>query len=245
MAAGGPVGDLKDQSLEQIWEGDVIRTLRTSILQGNLEGLCSGCSLAQARQPSEFAADLIEFQGGPRVQYDSAVQRVAWPRLYGGDQIITENARLDIAANESTKVTEDRNNGLHRVLIDVEPQRGPVTISLVVRPSGRRRFRIDVADIKKDMVGRVLLVLTNNPVSKTQIGPASCVISRLPGSTYSITLSIPAETTISHINFTLMREDNALLYPGDGRSGIEIGGLRIVGADERGEVSATPVAATA
>src|SRR5262249_14232187 len=126
MAAGGAVGDLKDQSLERIWEGDVIRNLRTSILQGNLEGLCSGCSLAQARHPSEVAAGVIESQGGPGLQYDSAVKRVAWPRLCGGDQIDTKNPPLDIPQNKFTKVTEDRHNGLHRVLIDVEPQRGPV-----------------------------------------------------------------------------------------------------------------------
>lgn len=51
------VGDLKTQSMEQVWNGPAYRRLRWELLSGNYPGICEKCPERRPYRPEEYSAE--------------------------------------------------------------------------------------------------------------------------------------------------------------------------------------------
>jgi MoaA/NifB/PqqE/SkfB family radical SAM enzyme len=217
------VGNLATATLAEIVDGERYRAVRKSILAGQPIVTCRGCALAQRKSYEEFIRDIREWQGnsGAR-QYESQVERVAWPGLLSAAEhpILVENGILQIGEGGAATLIEDTRNGLHRCLFDLA---APTTseITFVTRPAGRRRLRLDLAQ-DGAMVARAQILLASRPVVDVPIGNLDCRVTALDDGRFRVSAAVRDAKAFSHVNLSLTREDGALLYRGDGRSGVTI-----------------------
>jgi hypothetical protein len=214
--------------MREIMDGDASRTIRASILAGEPIVNCRTCSFAHSMSFPQFVSDIREWQGetvGPASE--SVAQQVLWPGLLGSPEypVIIENSLLTFGDEGAAKLIEDRPRGLHRVLIDI--QSGDHSeIRFLAQPAGRLRLRLDLAK-KTTMVGRAHIVFSQSSKVDVTIGAVTCQVMPAQDRWYEVRAQLPRETPFSHINLSLMREDNAIIYPGDGRSGLAFSGLSV------------------
>jgi hypothetical protein len=213
--------------MAEILDGPALRAVRASILNGRPTVSCHGCLLARAESFDEFTREIREWQGeSVTAVHDSDVERTVWPSLLGHDNypVVVENSKIKIDADAAT-LTEGQLRGLHRILFDL--QRMEISeISFLVRPAGRRRLRLDLAD-GSAMQGRVHVVLTRNPKAEVALGLLDCVATPSHDRWYSVTAVFRTPTVLSNINLSLMREDGGVVYAGDGRCGLELRGFHL------------------
>jgi hypothetical protein len=227
LPVGPAIGNLNTASMAAILDGESARAVRASILDGRPTIRCKDCAFGQAISLPEFVRDIQELQGdAASLATTSEVTKVTWPDLLGSSEypVLIENTSVASAEGASLLV-ENKAHGLHRVLIDFACN-SYSQITFQARPAGRRRLRLDVA---KDatMVGRVHLALLSRPKLDVTIGAMHCAITPLADRWYEITARFPGSEPFSHINLTLMREDNAVSYAGDGQSGLAIRSLTL------------------
>jgi MoaA/NifB/PqqE/SkfB family radical SAM enzyme len=218
-----PVGDLATAALDEILESPAFRAIRASILAGKPNLSCDGCGLAQAKSFPEFIQDIRAWQGQAiEANYDSDARRAAWPGLLrrADYPVITENSQLTFDDQGAATLIEDKLNGYHRVLIDFERARVS-EISFRAKAAGRRRLRLDLAD-NGEMAGRAHIVLTSHPHIDIAIGSFACVAKPMPGRWYEVRVNFSDPKEMSHINLSLLRDDNAVIYSGDGESGLTL-----------------------
>jgi MoaA/NifB/PqqE/SkfB family radical SAM enzyme len=222
------VGDLSTATMRDIVDGDGYRALRASILEGRPIVHCQTCSFARRIGFPEFARELREWLGEkvPPV-YECDAERTVWPGLLGTSEypVVVENSLLRIGECGAAALIENRPNGMHRVLIDFERAAYSV-ISFRAQPAGRRRLRLDFAE-RNTMVGRAHIVFIHQPKVDIQLGTMKCQVTRMSNNWYEVNAVLPTPAFMSHINLSLMREDNAVNYPGDGRSGLAISDLSV------------------
>jgi MoaA/NifB/PqqE/SkfB family radical SAM enzyme len=219
-----PVGDLATAALDEILDNSAFRAIRASILAGKPNLSCDGCTLAQTKSFPEFIQDIRSWQGeAVEADYDSDARSTAWPGLLGRADypVVIENSVLTFDAQGAATLVEGKLNGYHRVLIDFE--RAPVSdISFRVKTAGRRRLRLDLADNGGEMVGRAHIVLTSHPHTDISIGSIACVATPTQGRWYEVRVIFRDAKEMSHVNLSLMRDDNAVIYSGDGKSGLSL-----------------------
>jgi MoaA/NifB/PqqE/SkfB family radical SAM enzyme len=228
VGEAGPVGDLNTTTMREIMDGDASRGIRASILAGEPIVKCRTCSFAHSMSFPEFVRDIREWQGetvGPPCE--SEAQPVLWPGLFGSPEypVIIENSLLTFGHEGAATLIENRPHGLHRVLIDIQSGKHS-ELCFLAQPAGRLRLRLDFAK-ETTMVGRAHIVFTRNPKVDVTIGAITCQVVPAQDRWYKVKAQLPQEISFSHINLSLMREDNAIVYPGDGRSGLVISGLSL------------------
>jgi MoaA/NifB/PqqE/SkfB family radical SAM enzyme len=222
------IGQVGPKSFREIIDDDPARALRASILEGRPTVACHNCSFANKMSFTEFTRDLREWLGDTNLpSHESQTYRTVWPGLLGSSEypVVIENLLLRVGHGGVAALIEDRLNGMHRVLFDVEPSEY-ATISFRARPTGRRRFRLDFAE-RATMVGRAHIVLTREPRVDIPIGAIRCQVTRANDGWYDVKGVLPVPKLFSNINVTLMREDNAVTYGGDGCSGLDLSGFCI------------------
>ena len=226
--SAGVVGNLGSATMGEIVDGHAYRTLRASILEGRPIVPCKTCSFAHKISFPEFVRDMRAWLGeADPAAYECETQRTVWPGLLGSSEypVAVENSALTSGDAGVVVLTESRSNGLHRVLIDSE--RADYTeVSFLARPAGRRRLRLDFAE-QGTMVGRAQIVLTRYPKVDIMIGEIACQVTPTTNSWYEVKAALPTPKLFSHMDLSLMREDNAVTYRGDGCSGLDISALRI------------------
>jgi hypothetical protein len=79
-----------------------------------------------------------------------------------------------------------------------------------------------LADKGGEMVGRAHIVLTSHPHTDVTMGSFACVAKPVPGRWYDVRAVFRDPIEMSHINLSLMRDDNAVIYSGDGASGLTL-----------------------
>lgn len=218
-----PVGNLATATLAEIVDGPAYRTVRESILLGKPSVPCDGCSFAVGLSFAELARDIREWQGETQpVARAATITRGSWLGLLGSSAypVVVENARL--VAGEGGRVTlaEDRGHGLHRILVDIEPAMC-TEIGFRARPAGRRRVRFDIAE-GTEMRGRALIALTAGPRAEVSLGALECRVEPAADGWFDISVTFAGGIRLSHVNFSLVREDGAVVYAGDGCSGLEL-----------------------
>ena len=221
--ATSTVGNLSTTPMREIVDGAASRRIRESILEGRPLVGCDTCSFARKMTFAEFARDIREWFGDPDLPaYESEAQRTVWPGLFEMPEypVLVENSVLRIGDEGAAALVENRPNGMHRVLFDITGAKYS-EISFRARPAGRRRLRLDFAE-RSTMVGRAHIVLTRHPKVDVTIGTLKCLVTPANDSWYEVRVALPSPQLFSHINVSLMREDNAMNYPGDGRSGLDI-----------------------
>lgn len=240
---GSPVGDLANATLREIMEGDAARAIRASILEGRPIVPCENCSFAQAKGLQEFIRDIREWQGDTDLPpYESEACHAVWPGLLGSSEypVLLENSALSMDGQGAAALTESRHNGYHRVLFDLERAEAS-KVAFLARPAGRRRLRLDVAD-GGEMIGRAHIVFTSSPKVNVTIGPLKCLVTPVSDRWFRVDAVFNPPKPFSHINLSVMREDNAVRYAGDGRSGLDISDFSI-GTDDSQHCQGTSVAA--
>jgi len=220
-----PVGDLGKQSMSEIIDSSAYREVRASILAGTPTVPCDGCTLAREGTFEEFAAEIRARHGDTAAATPVEVQvdRVPWPGLFGHFDyaVEVENASVEIAEGTAS-ITESGAKGLHRLLLDL-PDHGDQSSALfAVKPSIRRRFRFDLVDRQGEVLGRARFVLTAQPRATSEIGGLAVSVSKTVHGWFECAIAIPAGCAVSRAILSLMREDDAVVYPGDGRLGLVI-----------------------
>jgi len=226
--AGRPIGHLAKQSMQQVMDGDSIRAIRASILDGRPNIPCETCSFALSMSFPEFTRQIREWMGDEDLPpYDSDVTRTVWRGLMGSARhdVVVENAQMDVDEIGAVALVESPANGYHRVFFDVAPAEYS-NISFRVRPAGRRRLRLDFSE-RQTMVGRAHIVFSHQPRVVASIGALKCVVTPADDRWYDVTAMLPAPQPISALSFFLMREDDAVIYSGDGKSGLEIAAVAL------------------
>ena len=223
------VGNVTTSSIADILDGERHRAVRASILAGRPTVRCRGCSWAERGSFEEFARDIRVWQGGPgsQARHDAEVERTIWPGLFSqdGHAVVLENAELQPGEGGAARLIERMRHGLHRVLVEIEP-RTATDISLVARPAGRRRLRFDLAH-GGEMIARANIILSARPTADVVLGDLDCRVSKRGDGGFEISASLRGARTVSNINIELAREDAAVIYAGDGRSGLIISNLRV------------------
>jgi MoaA/NifB/PqqE/SkfB family radical SAM enzyme len=218
------IGDLTHTtSMTDILESDAALAIRASILDGKPLLPCNGCSFATDLSRDEFVQEIREWYG-EAVTRQSDVKTVTWANLFGvpENEATLENANL-ITEPGVSSLNEDNSYGMHRVLVDTETSS---EMEFRVRANGRRRIRLDLADERgRVMVGRAHLAVTRVPSAETAMGELRYRLT--PSSDGWLTVMVQSSKSFSHFNITLMRDDNAVVYRGDGKSAVDISDLRI------------------
>jgi len=223
-----PVGNLASATLSEIVDGAAYRAVRDSILRGNPSVPCDGCSFAAGVSFDELVRDIREWQGDTQLPaLATSITRCRWPGLLGSASypVVVENARLTEAGEERIAIAEDRGYGLHRVLVDID-RAAYTELAFRARPAGRRRVRLDLAD-GQEMRARALIVLTARPGADVSMSGLECRVAAAADGWFDIAAGFPVPTRLSHLNLSLVREDNAAVYTGDGRSGLELSGVSL------------------
>jgi MoaA/NifB/PqqE/SkfB family radical SAM enzyme len=225
----GPVGDLTTTSIGDVVNSEASRAVRASILAGKPIVACEGCSFARNISFPEFVHDIEEWFGvaNPVVR-DSEMVQITWPKfLSSGDYpVITENCEVQLTENAGAFLVEKQLNGMHRLLADFDAA-AYSAITFRVRPAGRRRLRLDVAE-KAYMRGRANLIFSQYPSANITLGEFTCAITRTADGWFSVKAAFSSPISFSHINLTLMREDNAINYLGDGSSGLSLSSISLM-----------------
>jgi MoaA/NifB/PqqE/SkfB family radical SAM enzyme len=218
------IGDLtRTASMTDILESDAALAIRASILDGKPLLPCDGCSFATDLSRDDFVREIREWQNEAEGR-QSDVKFSVWPNLFGVPQhgIILENAGLRVEPGAGS-LNEDSSYGMHRILVDSETSS---EMEFRIRPNGRRRIRLDLADDRgRVMIGRVHLAATRDPRAEIAMGELHCRLT--PSSDGWLKVTVQSPKSFSHFNITLMRDDNAVMYRGDGRSAVDISDLRI------------------
>lgn len=229
-----PVGNLADESLEQVVNGSRYRAIRQSIVEGRPATPCEGCSLALAKSFEELAAQLHEEASGvadPPI-WRSQVERLPSPRLTGIEDAVAdvENSIFNVDG-DAAYLIEHKSYGFHRAMLRIAPKiTKRMMIRLLVRPDGRRRIRFDLIDINQELAGRLDVVLKVIPVLMPNDLIVERAVSLISDGWYQCELSVIPANPIISIDFTLMRDDGAVMYLGDGLAGAAIKGVEILGA---------------
>ena len=220
-----PIGTVTGTAtLAEILNSDRARSVRASILEGKPSLPCDGCSFASDLPFEDFVQEIREWQGDIGVDRATDVRVSVWPGLLGvaKHQVTLENAGLASDAG-ITSLSESNGYGLHRVLFD-PPDSAQIIFRM--RPKGRRRLRVDLAAERgQRMIGRAHVVAARAPSAEVAMGELVCHFTALTDGW--LELSVQSVKSFSHINITLMRDDNAVLYRGDGRSAVDISDLRL------------------
>jgi MoaA/NifB/PqqE/SkfB family radical SAM enzyme len=215
------VGDLSvTPDLAAILDSDPARAVRASILDGKSVLPCDNCSLASELPLADFVQEIKEWQGVAAAPPREIARHLAvWPDLFGAAEwpVTLEDAAL--AASQGVAVlNENEAYGLHRVLFDCKNTAG---IDFRMRPKGRRRLRVDFAsEGGRTMIGRVHIAATRSPTGDIEIGKLDCRVAG--GADGLLQVSVRSAVPFSHVNITLMNEQHAVVYRGDGRSAVEI-----------------------
>jgi MoaA/NifB/PqqE/SkfB family radical SAM enzyme len=220
------MGNINNDPLPEILGGARYRSVRRSILEGRPETPCDGCSLARAVSFDELAAEVRgRFGDTTATAAASRVERAEWPELAVPDAVpLVENGTLAIVGDE-VHLTEDGAMGYHRLLIGVPVRSG--TLSMLIKPAGRRRLRIDLVDEAKAVTWRAAVVFKAFSTFTMSNGePDAPIVTSRGDGWYHLEVSAPGRLT--SIDLALMREDDAVNYRGDGRSGIKIKRLSLV-----------------
>jgi hypothetical protein len=223
-----PIGTLAEQSMRDIMNGEAVRAVRASILEGRPIIPCETCSFAEATSFAEFNWQIREWMGDTTLPpFDSDVQNITWPGLMGAPQytVAVENSKLNTDGGGAAALIEGQANGFHRVFFDIARAEYS-EIRFRVRPAGRRGLRLDLCQ-RETMVGRAHIVLSHQSRVTTPIGPVDCVVTPAHDRWYDVTATFPGPRLVSEIGFNLLREDGAVKYPGDGHSGLEIAAVSI------------------
>jgi len=226
--SAGPIGSLANQSMSELMDGEAARAVRASVLAGHPTVACETCSFAQDMSYPEFARQIRGWLGdtsGPAQQSDQ--RREVWPGLLGASDhpVVVENAALRFVGRGRATLSERVHDGYHRVFFDIAPALySQVTVRL--RPAGRRRLRLDCC-VPGSVVGRAHIRLSQRPAVTIPMGAMRCVVAPAGEGWYDVSATFPGRQRLSEIGLFLMREDEAVDYRGDGRSGLEISGLRL------------------
>lgn len=227
VGEGEPLGNLATSSLDKILDNQSSRAVRAEILDGKTNLPCEGCTLASGESFDDFVHEIREWQGeSGAIFYQQDIEHAVWRGLLGREDypIIVENGNLN-ATDETIRIIEGRQRGLHRLLFDVD--RSAVSeLSFAVRPEGRRRLRLDLGDVG-NVLARAHIVLTMIPRIDVPIGSPVCVAAPAADRWYHVEARFRDPIVFSNINLTLMREDNAVIYRGDTRSGLELKNFRL------------------
>lgn len=220
---GEPIGQLATATtVTEILDGDAARAVRAAVLDGKTTLPCDKCSYASELALPDFVQEVREWQGGPAASRKTDVRSFIWPGLLGRPehQVVLENAELTCSRGIASLI-ENNFYGLHRVLLDSEHS---TQIVFGVRPKGRRRLRLDLAS-GHVMVGRAHVAATRMPSAELVMGELNCRFRSLPDGWLEV--AVQSSKPFSHVNITLMSEDNAVTYRGDGRSAIELSELAL------------------
>ena len=225
---GIPTGTLASQSMDEIMNGDAVRAIRAAILQGRPTVQCETCSFALAMSFPEFTRHIREWMGDENLPpYDAEMIRTTWPGLMGsaGHDVVVENARLNADDAGAVALIESQASGYHRVFFSVATAEYS-NISFRARPAGRRRLRLDFSR-RETMVGRAHIVFSQQPKVASPIGPLTCVVTPAGDRWYEVKATLSAPRLVSELAFFLMRENDAVNYSGDGKSGLEIAAVSL------------------
>jgi len=225
---GGPVAHLSTATMYEVMDSDVFRAVRASILERRPLVPCDGCSFAQGKDWPEFIHDIRKRHGDTNLEpYDSDTRRAIWAGLMGRSKypVLLENSALTINGQGTGTLTEDRGNGLHRIMIDVDSPKFS-QIGFCARPAGCRRLRLDFAK-RGELVARAHVAFTNRPKSNVEIGSIKCSVTTMKDRWYRVDAAFENRAEFSQIAVHLVREDDAVIYCGDGRSGLHISNFRI------------------
>lgn len=217
------IGNLAEEPLSRILDNSKMRSFREKLLSDAGEAICGKCTLAQESTWEEFALDIRRWKGDATAELQVAPQvtQSIWPALepYSKGDVTLEN--LEFTDNSGAVVLkESKNYGLHRVLADVDLSGSRSTISFEVIPAGRRRFRFDLTTRSGAMLGRFIIVLTSRPTVEIILGDSRCRVSRHNGNVYSVEIGLEISERLGGFNITLVRDDNSVVYSGDGRSSL-------------------------
>lgn len=220
-----PIGNVAGgATLTDILDSDAARAVRASILQGKTRLPCNTCSFASELPLGDFIEDIREWQGETIAsRREIQVQYQSWPGLFGNSeqQVIVENAGWSIS-QKAVALIESDNYGMHRVLVDAADCSA---IVFRMRPRGRRRLRLDLAaQNDHSMIGRAHIAATRSPSAEVAMGDLDCGLTWLSDGWLEV--AVQSAKPFSHFNMTLMREDSAVLYRGDGRSATEFSDLQ-------------------
>jgi MoaA/NifB/PqqE/SkfB family radical SAM enzyme len=228
IIGGEPLGSLATSSMQGILDSASSRAVRAEILNGRTSLPCDGCTLARSEGFEEFAHEIREWQGeSGAVAYRQDIDHAVWRGLLGRQDhpIIVENGSLN-AADETIKLIEGRQKGLHRILFNID-QPTVSALSFAARPAGRRRLRLDLGNDVGGVLARVHIVLTAAPRVEVAIGSPVCITTPGKDRWYQVEARFHTPILLSNINLTLMREDNGVIYAGDARSGLELSNFRL------------------
>jgi MoaA/NifB/PqqE/SkfB family radical SAM enzyme len=218
------IGDLANSTMAEILDSDAARAIRASILEGKPTLPCDGCSFASDLSLTDFAQDIREWQGDTAEPRETDVQFTVWPGLLSvpDHQVILENASLTVSQGIASLIENDT-YGLHRVLVDID---NSTKIIFRMHPHGRRRLRLDLAHQSgHQMIGRLHVAAARAPTAEVTMGELCHGVTLLPDGWLEVT--VRSSVPFSHINISLMRDDDAVLYRGDGKSAMEIWDLQI------------------
>jgi MoaA/NifB/PqqE/SkfB family radical SAM enzyme len=224
----GRIGNLATQGMSEVMDGAAARAIRASILAGQPTVACETCSFARDMSFPEFAREIRSWLGDTSLSSRETDQRQdVWPGLLGasGYPVVVENAALRTADGGQATLCESMQAGYHRVFFDI--RRAEYSqLAVRLRPVGRRRLRLDCC-LPDSIVGRAHIRLSQRPALTIPTGAMRCVVAPADEGWYDVSATFPVPQQLSAICVFLMREDEAVDYRGDGRSGLEISGLQV------------------
>lgn len=226
--SAGPIGSLPTQSMGEVMDGAAARAIRAAILEGHPTVGCGSCSFALDMSFAEFSRQVRDWLGDTSLPHREAeMRRDVWPGLLGASchPVMVENANLVVDSGGGAALTECTLDGYHRVFFDFTRAHYS-QVSVRLKPAGRRRLRFDCG-LSDEVVGRAHIRLSQRPALAVPIGAMQCTVTPADDGWYEVKATFPSPQPLSTICLFLMREDEAVVYRGDGRSGLEISGLRI------------------
>jgi hypothetical protein len=155
----------------------------------------------------------------------TTLSRLNWNEFQG----FVENARAASNTCESIAIIEGSEIGYHRIMIDLSPGRRAegLTVGFTLRPAGRRSFRFDIIDGSGQLAGRVDAILSDRPQTACE-GPVSQVaLTPISDSWFRFSARVGVTSPTARIIIALRDEQHAVLYPGDGRSGLVLADVKV------------------
>jgi hypothetical protein len=214
--------------MAEVLDSAEARALRASILDGRPTVRCETCGFAYDMSYPEFTRQMRGWLGDtslPPPETDQ--QQIVWPGLLDASDypVVVENAALQADDGGHAVLTEQAFEGYHRVFFDVA-RAAYSQLTVRLRPAGRRRLRLDCC-LLDSIVGRAQIRLSQRPALTIPMGAMQCTVTPVGDGWYEVKAVFAAPQPLSSIGLFLTREDEAVIYRGDGRSGLEIAGFRI------------------
>jgi hypothetical protein len=142
---------------------------------------------------------------------------------------VLENARVELDGREAVTIVEDGASGFHRIMIDLKSDHGDqgFFVSFKLRPAGRHGFRLDIMDDTGGLGGRADATLSDRRHVIGENTSLRFALTPVFESWFQFSARVHMPAGHVRIIIALRDQHGAVIYAGDGKSGLMIEGLTL------------------